>query len=74
MAGIDMEGLLSQVAGGRGQENAHSAIDGAIEENELNSVLAPLLEIINNTSTEKDTINYNEDNPTLFNLLKYLIP
>ena len=46
MAEIDMEGLLNQVAGGRGLENAHSAIDGAIEENELNSVLAPLLKNI----------------------------
>ena len=54
MATIDIEGLLNQGAGGRGLENAHSAIDGAIEENELNSVLAPLLKKIDKTAYEAE--------------------
>ena len=43
MAKIDIEGLLGQIAKEGAQENAHSAIDSAIEDNEQSVVLQEYL-------------------------------
>ena len=41
MAKIDIEGLLGQIAKEGAQENAHSAIDSAIEENDNIQAIKP---------------------------------